>query len=59
MKYQKHKKSHSSYETGTTHFGFATVSTYDKAEMVKSVFDNVASQYDLMNDLMSLGIHRL
>lgn len=43
----------------TTHFGFSTVKTEDKAALVKGVFDNVASRYDLMNDLMSLGIHRL
>jgi demethylmenaquinone methyltransferase / 2-methoxy-6-polyprenyl-1,4-benzoquinol methylase len=52
------KTSHSS-KAKTTHFGFSTVNAIDKATMVKGVFDNVASQYDLMNDLMSLGIHRL
>jgi demethylmenaquinone methyltransferase / 2-methoxy-6-polyprenyl-1,4-benzoquinol methylase len=52
------KTSHSS-KAEKTHFGFSTVNAIDKAKMVKGVFDNVASQYDLMNDLMSLGIHRL
>jgi demethylmenaquinone methyltransferase/2-methoxy-6-polyprenyl-1,4-benzoquinol methylase len=43
----------------TTHFGFKTVLSSDKASLVQDVFTNVASNYDLMNDLMSLGIHRL
>ncbi len=43
----------------TTHFGYQTVSTEDKADRVRSVFDSVASRYDIMNDLMSAGLHRL
>lgn len=43
----------------TTHFGFKQVPIQDKVTLVKGVFDSVASQYDVMNDLMSLGIHRL
>jgi len=43
----------------TTHFGFATVKTEAKAGLVRRVFDSVADSYDLMNDLMSFGIHRL
>ena len=42
-----------------THFGFQTVGTSEKASLVRGVFDQVASRYDLMNDLMSLGVHRL
>ena len=41
-----------------THFGFTPVDETDKARRVRSVFDSVASKYDLMNDLMSLGAHR-
>ena len=41
-----------------THFGFAEVSEKDKASRVGEVFDRVADRYDLMNDLMSLGLHR-
>lgn len=40
-------------------FGYKTVAAEDKASLVANVFDSVASKYDLMNDLMSLGIHRL
>ncbi len=43
----------------TTHFGFRTVPEEAKAGMVHGVFTNVASKYDVMNDAMSLGIHRL
>ena len=42
-----------------THFGYQTVDKEQKASMVADVFHSVADQYDLMNDLMSLGIHRL
>ncbi len=42
-----------------THFGFSTVDEQAKAERVRGVFDSVASKYDVMNDLMSLGLHRL
>jgi demethylmenaquinone methyltransferase/2-methoxy-6-polyprenyl-1,4-benzoquinol methylase len=44
---------------GTTHFGFRDVPVAEKKKLVGQVFSSVAQQYDLMNDLMSLGIHRL
>lgn len=43
----------------TTSFGYQQVPVEQKAERVREVFDSVASQYDLMNDLMSLGLHRI
>ncbi|MES9855696.1 MAG: bifunctional demethylmenaquinone methyltransferase/2-methoxy-6-polyprenyl-1,4-benzoquinol methylase UbiE [Sedimenticola sp.] len=46
-------------DKGTTHFGYETVQESDKASRVREVFDSVASRYDIMNDLMSFGIHRL
>ena len=41
-----------------THFGFQKVDESQKAQRVRGVFDSVAARYDLMNDLMSLGLHR-
>lgn len=43
----------------TTHFGYETVNKAEKVSRVADVFHSVADQYDIMNDLMSLGIHRL
>jgi demethylmenaquinone methyltransferase/2-methoxy-6-polyprenyl-1,4-benzoquinol methylase len=43
----------------TTHFGYQEVPVEEKAGRVREVFDSVAGNYDLMNDLMSLGVHRL
>ena len=46
-------------EQDSTHFGFKTVPAREKARLVRGVFDSVAEKYDIMNDLMSFGIHRL
>jgi len=43
----------------STHFGYETVDESTKASRVRGVFDSVASKYDVMNDLMSLGLHRV
>jgi demethylmenaquinone methyltransferase/2-methoxy-6-polyprenyl-1,4-benzoquinol methylase len=50
MKFKKDK---------STHFGYQTVDENKKAGMVRDVFDSVASHYDIMNDLMSAGLHRV
>jgi demethylmenaquinone methyltransferase/2-methoxy-6-polyprenyl-1,4-benzoquinol methylase len=44
---------------GTTHFGFREVPVGEKKKLVGEVFSSVAGKYDLMNDLMSLGVHRI
>lgn len=46
-------------DKNTTHFGYQTVEAKEKASMVAGVFHSVAQQYDIMNDLMSFGVHRL
>ncbi len=43
----------------TTHFGFKTVAKEEKQQLVANVFHSVAGKYDLMNDLLSFGIHRV
>ncbi|MDX1390947.1 MAG: bifunctional demethylmenaquinone methyltransferase/2-methoxy-6-polyprenyl-1,4-benzoquinol methylase UbiE [Rheinheimera sp.] len=47
------------HKSNTTHFGYKTVAAEQKVSMVANVFHSVAAKYDLMNDVMSLGIHRL
>lgn len=46
-------------DQSTTHFGFSQVKTEEKAGKVADVFDSVASKYDIMNDVMSFGVHHL
>lgn len=43
----------------TTHFGYETIPTQEKTQRIHEVFQSVADRYDLMNDLMSFGLHRL
>ena len=45
-------------EDNNTHFGYKTISEHEKAKKVGEVFHSVASKYDLMNDVMSAGLHR-
>lgn len=45
--------------TNTTHFGFKRVDTHEKSSLVGDVFRTVAPKYDIMNDVMSMGVHRL
>lgn len=56
---QSNETSHGKDAEPSVDFGFRRVPENEKAGLVKEVFDTVASRYDLMNDLMSLGIHRL
>lgn len=47
------------YNNDTTHFGFSTVRKEEKQSLVRGVFDSVSDKYDIMNDVMSGGLHRL
>ncbi|KAI5789692.1 ubiE/COQ5 methyltransferase family-domain-containing protein [Peziza echinospora] len=57
--FQQQQDTNSAASEKTTHFGFQTVAESSKADKVHEVFSSVASSYDRMNDVMSLGIHRL
>jgi len=46
-------------DENSTHFGFKTVDASEKERLVAGVFDSVAAKYDIMNDVLSMGIHRL
>lgn len=59
MNEQFSRQDRAATETPTTHFGFQTVSESEKAGKVAGVFHSVASRYDIMNDLMSGGLHRI
>jgi demethylmenaquinone methyltransferase/2-methoxy-6-polyprenyl-1,4-benzoquinol methylase len=52
-------KAHGAEPDTTTHFGFREVPVGEKQKLVGEVFSSVAGNYDLMNDLMSMGIHRV
>jgi len=56
---QNHPVNTDNSDENTTHFGFQTVDKNEKESKVASVFHSVAQQYDIMNDLMSFGVHRL
>jgi demethylmenaquinone methyltransferase / 2-methoxy-6-polyprenyl-1,4-benzoquinol methylase len=56
---EQHQEAAITASNNTTHFGFKTVAAEEKVSMVAGVFHSVAAKYDVMNDLMSLGIHRL
>ena len=49
----------SNQNENTTHFGFTDIPESEKAGRVQGVFGSVASKYDIMNDVMSVGIHRV
>ncbi|MEE8236192.1 MAG: class I SAM-dependent methyltransferase, partial [Gammaproteobacteria bacterium] len=50
---------HNKQDSDSTYFGYERVAAGEKTQRVRAVFDSVAPNYDLMNDLMSLGAHRL
>ncbi|WP_417450589.1 bifunctional demethylmenaquinone methyltransferase/2-methoxy-6-polyprenyl-1,4-benzoquinol methylase UbiE [Kordiimonas sp.] len=59
MSSSKDEKTGAAATESTTHFGFKTVREQEKASMVRGVFNSVADRYDVMNDAMSMGVHRV
>ena len=57
--YMKKNQDNNTSKNKTTHFGYREVEEKEKASLVSEVFTSVANKYDIMNDLMSFGIHRL
>ncbi|KYM92763.1 Ubiquinone biosynthesis methyltransferase COQ5, mitochondrial [Atta colombica] len=57
--YSKTANTSSEDNERTTHFGFQTIKENQKAREVYTIFENVANSYDIMNDVMSMGIHRI
>ncbi|GLH00323.1 2-methoxy-6-polyprenyl-1,4-benzoquinol methylase, mitochondrial [Gryllus bimaculatus] len=54
-----HSSGRKSFDNEETHFGFERIKAHEKNEKVREVFDSVSSTYDIMNDAMSFGVHRL
>lgn len=57
--YSKAARTPAEDDERSTHFGFQTIKESEKEKKVHNVFENVANSYDLMNDVMSMGIHRI
>lgn len=57
--YKTKSNDESNFQQQTTHFGFKSINQEDKSKLVADVFDSVAPNYDIMNDVMSMGLHRI
>ncbi len=56
---ESHESNKGNHQESTTHFGYENVRVEEKAKRVAGVFHSVAAKYDVMNDLMSAGVHRI